>query len=154
MPDGFDEELRDLRARSLLRRLRTFDSPQQTTVSQGGRQLVNFSSNDYLGLAAEPALREAAKAAIDQYGVGSGASRLVCGTLAPHTRLEETLAKFKGTEAALAFSTGYATAVGTLCELQSSLQLITAQKGGALVSLSGAVTAIFQRVPSAWRPSA
>ena len=148
MSDGFDEELRDLRARSLLRRLRTFDSPQQTTVSQGGRQLVNFSSNDYLGLAAEPALREAAKAAIDQYGVGSGASRLVCGTLAPHTRLEETLAKFKGTEAALAFSTGYATAVGTLTALAREGDVIVLDKlcHASLIDgakLSGATIRVF-----------
>jgi 8-amino-7-oxononanoate synthase len=114
---SFDDELRELRGRSLLRKLRTFDSPQQPELEQTGQPLLNFASNDYLGLAVEPALREAAKAAIDRYGVGSGASRLVCGTLGPHTRLEETLAQFKGTEAALAFSSGYACAVGTLTAL-------------------------------------
>ena len=148
MPDGFDEELRELRARSLLRRLRTFDGPQQPTTTQAGRALVNFSSNDYLGLAAEPALREAAKAAIDQFGVGSGASRLVCGTLAPHTRLEETLAKFKGTEAALTFSSGYATAVGTLAGLARSGDVIVLDKlcHASLIDgakLSGATLRIF-----------
>ena len=110
----FDDELSELRSRSLLRKLRTFDSPPQPEVVQAGKSLINFASNDYLGLATEPVLREAAKAAIDRYGVGSGASRLICGTLAPHTRLEETLAKFKGTEAALSFSSGYAAAVGAL----------------------------------------
>ena len=114
MPQTIASELAELRARSLLRSLREMDSPQQPTVELAGKKLINFSSNDYLGLATEPALREAAKAAIDQYGVGAGASRLVCGTLSPHVRLEEKLAEFKRTEAALTFSSGYATALGTL----------------------------------------
>lgn len=114
MPQTIASELAELRARSLLRSLREMDSPQQPAVELAGKKLINFSSNDYLGLATEPALREAAKAAIDQYGVGAGASRLVCGTLSPHVRLEEKLAEFKRTEAALTFSSGYATALGTL----------------------------------------
>lgn len=114
MPQTIAAELAELRARSLLRSLREMDSPQQPAVELAGKRLINFSSNDYLGLATEPALREAAKAAIDQYGVGAGASRLVCGTLSPHVRLEEKLAEFKRTEAALVFSSGYATALGTL----------------------------------------
>ena len=114
MPQTIASELAELRARSLLRALREMASPQQPAVELAGKKLINFSSNDYLGLATEPALREAAKAAIDQYGVGSGASRLVCGTLSPHVRLEEKLAEFKRTEAALVFSSGYATALGTL----------------------------------------
>ena len=114
MPQSIASELAELRARALLRSLREMDSPQQPAVELAGKKLINFSSNDYLGLATEPALREAAKAAIDQYGVGAGASRLVCGTLSPHVRLEEKLAEFKRTEAALVFSSGYATALGTL----------------------------------------
>jgi 8-amino-7-oxononanoate synthase len=114
---SFEAELEDLRGRALLRKLRSFDSPQGPELSLAGRELLSFASNDYLGLAAEPALREAAKSAIDEFGVGSGAARLVCGTLAPHTRLEQRLAHFKGTEAALAFSSGYAAAVGTLSAL-------------------------------------
>lgn len=114
VPQSIAAELAELRARSLLRSLREMDSPQQPAVELAGKRLINFSSNDYLGLATEPALREAAKAAIDQYGVGAGASRLVCGTLSPHVRLEEKLAEFKRTEAALVFSSGYATALGTL----------------------------------------
>ena len=114
MPQSIAAELADLRAHALLRTLREMDSPQQPTVELAGKKLINFSSNDYLGLATEPALREAAKTAIDEYGVGSGASRLVCGTLSPHMRLEEKLAEFKRTEAALVFSRGYATALGTL----------------------------------------
>jgi 8-amino-7-oxononanoate synthase len=114
MPRSFTAELAELRERSLLRRLRELESPQQPAMEFAGRKLLNFSSNDYLGLATEPALREAAKAAIDQYGVGAGASRLICGTLTPHVRLEARLAEFKRTEAALVFSSGYAAALGTL----------------------------------------
>src|SRR6478736_4037346 len=102
--NSFDAELAELRERSLFRKLREFDSPQQPDLELAGRKLVNFSSNDYLGLAAEPALKEAAKQAIDEYGVGSGASRLICGTLSPHLRLEEKLAEWKRTDAALSFS--------------------------------------------------
>jgi 8-amino-7-oxononanoate synthase len=148
MPDGFDDELRDLRARSLLRRLRTFDSAQRPEMNHAGRGLVNFSSNDYLGLAAEPALRDAAKAAIDEFGVGSGASRLVCGTLEPHARLEQTIARFKGSEAALSFSSGYATAVGTLTALARAGDVIVMDKlcHASLIDgakLSGATLRVF-----------
>src|SRR4051812_39566570 len=113
----FDAELAELRERSLLRRLRTVDSPQQPEMELTGRKLINFSSNDYLGLASEPALREAAKLAIDEFGLGAGASRLISGTLSPHARLEEKLAEWKRTAAALSFSSGYAAAVGTLSGL-------------------------------------
>lgn len=122
---SFDDELHDLQQRDLLRRLRVIESAQQPEISLSGRTLVNFASNDYLGLATEPLLCKAAKAAVDEYGVGSGSSRLISGTLAPHARLDEAIAKFKGTEAALAFSSGYATAVGTLGAL--------AQEGDVLI---------------------
>ena len=114
MASTIDSELAELRAHALLRQLREIDSPQQPSLEFAGKKMVNFSSNDYLGLATEASLREAAKLAIDQYGVGSGASRLVCGSLSPHMRLEERLAEFKRTEAALTFSSGYAAALGTL----------------------------------------
>lgn len=85
MPQTIEAELAELKSHSLLRKLRQFDSPQQPAMATG-KQLVNFSSNDYLGLATEPGLKEAAKKAIDEYGVGAGASRLVCGTLTPHVQ--------------------------------------------------------------------
>jgi 8-amino-7-oxononanoate synthase len=109
-----ESQLADIRARALLRQLRTIETAQQPETSCEGRDLINFSSNDYLGLAADPILREAAKACIDQWGVGTGASRLVCGGMTPHAQLERDLAAFKGTEAAIAFSSGYAASVGTL----------------------------------------
>jgi 8-amino-7-oxononanoate synthase len=117
----FDQELIQrlgaIREQGLLRGLRRVDSAQGPRMEVGGRTLVNFSSNDYLGLANEPALKEAAIKAVERYGAGSGASRLICGSLAPHEELDEALAGFKGTEAALSFSTGYAAAVGTICAL-------------------------------------
>lgn len=106
--------MEDIRRGPLLRRLREMTvSPDGAVVPAAGA-LVNFASNDYLGLAAHEALREAAKRAIDQYGVGAGASRLVCGTMTPHLQLERRLAQFKGVEAALTFSSGYAAAHGAI----------------------------------------
>ena len=128
MAPSIEDQLADLRSRSLLRRLRTFDTPQQPEIEEDGKKLISFASNDYLGLATEPALKEAAKAAIDRYGVGSGAARLISGSLAPHAQLEEAIARFKGTEAALAFSSGYATALGTLGALCGEEDVIILDK--------------------------
>ncbi len=114
MPRSFEDELAALEAQSLRRRLREFTSREADTLLYGGKALHDFSSNDYLGLANEPFLREAATRAVAEHGFGSGASRLVSGTRSPHVRLEERLAAFKGAEAALTFSSGYAAAVGTL----------------------------------------
>jgi 8-amino-7-oxononanoate synthase len=145
---SIESELAELRAHALFRRLRTIDSPQQPAMELAGKKLISFSSNDYLGLASEPFLREAAKAAIDQYGVGSGASRLVCGTLTPHVQLEEKLAEFKRTEAALSFSSGYAAAVGTLGALLRKDDVVILDKlaHASLIDgakLSGAVIRIY-----------
>jgi 8-amino-7-oxononanoate synthase len=109
-----DRRLARLREDNLLRELRRVDSPPSTRIEIGGQTLLNFSSNDYLGLANEPALKAAAAAAVERFGAGAGASRLICGSLAPHHELEESLAAFKGTAAALGFATGYATAIGTI----------------------------------------
>jgi len=121
-------ELAGIRGAGLLRRLRVLDSPQATHIVSGGRALVNFSSNDYLGLANHPALREAAMAEWERAGFGSGASRLVCGTLAAHERLEEALSGFKRTGAALCFSSGYAAAMGTIPALCSREDVIILDK--------------------------
>ncbi|RMG21173.1 MAG: 8-amino-7-oxononanoate synthase [Deltaproteobacteria bacterium] len=99
--------LRDLEARGLLRSRVTVEGPQGATLRIGGREVVNFSSNDYLGLASHPALVAAAKEALDRYGVGSGASRLITGDTEAHRALEQELADLKGTEAVLVFNSGY-----------------------------------------------
>ena len=128
----FDEELNRrlaaLRQQNLLRELRRVDSPPGTRIQIGGRTLLNFSSNDYLGLANDPILKAAASQAVEKFGAGSGASRLICGSLAPHHELEEALANFKGAEAALSFSTGYATAIGTICALLGKDDVIVLDK--------------------------
>ena len=95
-------QLNAIREQNLLRQLRRVESPQGSRVQVDGRELLNFSSNDYLGLADHPALKEAARHAIDQFGAGSGASRLICGSLAVHHVLEAKLAAFKGAQALLA----------------------------------------------------
>jgi len=128
MPRQFEQELDDLKQQSLLRRLREVQSQPGTLMNYGGRRLINFSSNDYLGLAGEPFLCEAAKEAIDEYGVGATASRLVCGTLSPHLLLEKKIAEFKRAEAALSFSSGYATALGTLGALVGKEDIIILDK--------------------------
>ncbi|MCW5554244.1 MAG: 8-amino-7-oxononanoate synthase [Verrucomicrobiae bacterium] len=114
----FDTELKQrldsIRQQGLFRELRRMDSPQGPRLQHNGRELINFSSNDYLGLANHPALTEAAIQSVKRFGAGSGASRLICGSLAPHHELEEALAAFKGTEAALTFSSGYAAALGAI----------------------------------------
>ena len=118
MMSDFDGEmarrLAALRADGLWRELRRVETPQSPRLRIGGQTLLNFASNDYLGLANDPAVREAAIRAVEQYGAGAGASRLVCGSLAPHHALDEALAAFKGVEAALSFSSGYASALGAL----------------------------------------
>jgi 8-amino-7-oxononanoate synthase len=124
----FDHELSDrltaIRDAGLLRELRRVESPQGPRLRLQGRWLLNFSSNDYLGLANHPALKEAAARALADFGAGAGASRLICGSLAPHHELEEALAAFKGTEAALTFSSGYATALGVIPALMGKNDVI------------------------------
>ncbi len=122
------ERLQDLREHGLYRELRRVDSPQSSRIEIQGRSLLNFSSNDYLGLANHPLLKEAAIQAVERYGAGSGASRLICGSLAPFHELEEALAHFKGADAALTFSTGYAAAAGVICALLGKEDFIVTDK--------------------------
>jgi 8-amino-7-oxononanoate synthase len=130
--NAFNEELvsrlSDLRQQNLFRELRRVDSPQSPHININGKPFLNFSSNDYLGLANEPALKEAAIEAIRQFGAGAGASRLICGSLGPHHELDETLAAFKGTQAALAFSSGYAAITGVIGALLDSNDVIVLDK--------------------------
>lgn len=111
---GPEEELQSLEAAGLSRTLKPLESPTGPQVRRDGRQLWNFSSNDYLGLAAHPRLADALIDGARRYGAGSAASRLVCGTLPPHRMLEEHLAAAKLTEAALVFTSGFATSLGVI----------------------------------------
>src|SRR5256885_4139283 len=148
MGELFQEQLEALRARSLERKLREISSAQGPEVQIAGRRLINFSSNDYLGLASDLRLREAAIGAIKEFGVGAGASRLVSGTQSPHLRLENALAEWKETEAALSFSSGYAAALGTVPALVNKDDVILLDKlcHASLIDgakLSGAIVRIF-----------
>jgi 8-amino-7-oxononanoate synthase len=148
MSEHFEEELAALEARSLLRKLREIGTAQGAEVTIVGRQLLNFSANDYLGLAADPILRQAAIAAIEEFGVGAGASRLISGTQSPHIELERTLARWKKAPAALSFSSGYAAALGTLSALASKQDVIVLDKlcHASLIDgarLSGATLRVF-----------
>ncbi len=112
--DFIQDELERLRSQGLYRNLRRVESEQGPTVVLDGREVLNFCSNNYLGLANHPALREAAKTAIDQYGCGSGASRLISGNMGLHEELEHKIAKLKRTEAALVFNSGFQANVGII----------------------------------------
>lgn len=125
---ALNERLAAIREQGLHRQLRRMDSPQAPRIEVDGRTLLNFSSNDYLGLANEPELKQAAMKAVEKFGAGAGASRLICGSLAPHHELEEALAAFKGVEAALTFSTGYAAAVGTISALAGKDDIVVIDK--------------------------
>ncbi len=113
-----DNALAELDKAHLRRRLATRCGRQSgRRIDLEGRSYVNFSSNDYLGLASDPRLAEAAKEALAEAGWGSGASPLVTGREALHAKLETELAKFEGTEAALLFPTGFAANMGTITAL-------------------------------------
>ena len=111
---------KNLEERRHLQRYRqrlTLETAQDTYVEVNGERFLNFCSNDYLGLASHPALREAMVDAAREYGVGSGASHLVCGHSEEHHRLEQELAEFTGRDRALLFSTGYMANMGVIAAL-------------------------------------
>lgn len=128
----FDDELMDrlqaIRAGGLHRQIRQLESAQGTRVRIAGRELLSFASNDYLGLANHPDLKRAAIRAVTEAGAGSGASRLISGSLMPHDALDQAIARFKGAPAALAFSSGYTAAIGTICALCDSSDVIVLDK--------------------------
>src|SRR5437667_85570 len=148
MSDIYARQLEALRARSLDRHLREISSPSGTIADLESKRLINFSSNDYLGLAKDPQLREAATKAIAEFGIGAGASRLISGTQSPHLRLETALAKWKETEAALCCSSGYVAALGAIPALVDKNDVIIVDKlcHASLIDgakLSGAALRVF-----------
>jgi 8-amino-7-oxononanoate synthase len=121
MASGFRERLQERlqarRAAQLYRTRREVQSPQSAVLQVDGRELLNFCSNDYLGLANDPRVKEAFIAGVERYGAGSGASHLVCGHSAPHEALENALAEFTGRSHALVYSSGFMANVGVLTAL-------------------------------------
>src|ERR1700676_229385 len=110
-------ELDALREKGIFNRPRVLESAQKATVVIDGHEVITLSSNSYLGLTVHPKLREAAIQAIEKYGVGSGSVRTIAGTMALHQELEEKLAHFKHSEAALTFQSGYTTNLGVISAL-------------------------------------
>ena len=111
------ERLTGLRRAGLERRMRTVEGAQGPRVKLDGAEVLLLCSNNYLGLADHPRVREAAAEAAQRFGAGSGASRLISGTMTLHGKLERRLAEFKGTEAALLFGSGYLANTGAIAAL-------------------------------------
>jgi 8-amino-7-oxononanoate synthase len=119
-----ESRLADLRDADLFRRTRLVSGPQGPRVVLDGRPVLLLCSNNYLGLADHPRVREAAADAAMRWGVGAGSSRLVSGTMTIHRRLEERLAAFERTEAALLFGSGYLANVGVLSALAGPGEIV------------------------------
>ncbi|MGJ8655571.1 MAG: 8-amino-7-oxononanoate synthase [Akkermansiaceae bacterium] len=145
---SLEDDLSELDESSLRRRLRWVGSGQGREILLDGERVVNFASNDYLGLASHPEIIAAMKAGVDEWGVGSGASRLITGSMTAHGELEEYIAELKGCEAALSFSTGYAASVATVSGLMGKGDTIILDKlaHASLIDgarLSGATVRVF-----------
>jgi glycine C-acetyltransferase len=118
------DDLAELKAQGLYRPLRVMSSAQGPIVSIDRRRLISLSSNDYLGLTHHPRLREAAMAAVREFGVGSGAVRTIAGTMTMHEALEAELAEFKGTEAVLTLQSGFTANTGLIPVVTGEADLI------------------------------
>ncbi len=112
--DWLEQELQALREQGLYNRIRTIQSPQGAWLKVDGKEVLNFCSNNYLGLANHPRLVEAAQQAVEKYGVGPAAVRSIAGTMELHVELERRLAAFKGVEAAITFQSGFNANLGTI----------------------------------------
>jgi glycine C-acetyltransferase len=122
--DWIQQEIDALKEAGLYNRIRTIGSPQGAWLVVDGKRVLNFCSNNYLGLANHPHMVEAAKAAIDRYGVGPAAVRSIAGTLDLHLELERRLAAFKGVEAAITFQSGFMANLATIPALVGKEDLI------------------------------
>ena len=126
--DFIVDELKTLKNHALMREYRTVEGVQDPYIQIDGKSYLSFCSNNYLGLANHPKIKQAAIEAIRQYGWGAGASRLVSGNMTLHQELEKEIAKFKGTEASLLFPTGYMANVGALCTLVAKGDIVIGDK--------------------------
>ncbi|MCB9437493.1 MAG: glycine C-acetyltransferase [Anaerolineales bacterium] len=108
------DQIHDLQANGLFNTIRTIESAMGGRIVVDGQPVINFCANNYLGLANHPRMLEAAKAAIDQYGIGPGAVRTIAGTMSLHRQLEERLAHFKGAEAVITLQSGFTANLATI----------------------------------------
>jgi glycine C-acetyltransferase len=112
--DWIKQEIDGLKEAGLYNRIRTLSSPQGAWLVVDGKRALNFCSNNYLGLANDPRMVDAARKIVDQYGVGPAAVRSIAGTMDLHLELERRLAKFKGVEAAISFQSGFTANLATI----------------------------------------
>jgi glycine C-acetyltransferase len=112
--DYLAEQIAALKEQGLFNTIRTIESAMDGHIVVDGKPVLNFCANNYLGLANHPRLREAAKRAIDQYGIGPGAVRTIAGTMSLHIQLEERLAQFKGAEACITLQSGFTANLATI----------------------------------------
>lgn len=143
-----EQELDDLRERGLFRWPRLLESPQGPVARYDGREVINLCSNNYLGLANHPTLKEAARRAVDELGVGSGAVRTIAGNMAIHTQVEQELARFKHTEATLLYQSGFSANAGTVSAILGKDDVIVSDElnHASIIDgarLSGAVKKIY-----------
>src|SRR5690625_1696564 len=103
LDDYLNEQITDLKSRGLYNEIETVEGANGPIITIKGKELINLSSNNYLGLATDERLKKVAKEAVDEYGVGAGAVRTINGTLDLHIKLEKRIAELKGTEAAISF---------------------------------------------------
>jgi len=118
------EQLEELKAKGLYFRLRVLESEQKPVASFDGQEVINLSSNNYLGLTTHRALRRAALEATRRWGVGAGAVRTIAGTMKIHMELEEQIARFKNTEACVVFQSGFTANAGTVAAILGKDDLI------------------------------
>lgn len=144
-----EEFLQDLESQGLKRHLRSVDGSQGREIIIDGRRVLNFCSNNYLGLADDPRLKQSASESIEKEGIGAGASRLVCGNMQAHRALEEKIARFKGAESSLVFSCGYMANVGIISSVFGRGDIIFSDKLNHASIIDGALLsgATFKRYP-------
>jgi glycine C-acetyltransferase len=118
------DEIQNLKDAGLYNRIRTLSSPQGAWLVVDGKQVLNFCSNNYLGLANHPRLVRAAQQAVEKYGVGPAAVRTIAGTMDLHLQLEQRLANFKGVEAAISFQSGFNANLGAIPALVGKSDVI------------------------------
>jgi glycine C-acetyltransferase len=118
------DQLNDLREQGLYNTIRTIQSPMDGRIVVDGKPVINFCANNYLGLANHPRLKEAAKQAIDRYGIGPGAVRTIAGTMTLHQELEKRLAEFKGAEAVFTTGSGFTANLAVIPALVSKGDVI------------------------------
>ncbi len=118
------DELADIKNKGLYRGLNTIGSAQTPRILKDGRELILLCSNNYLGLSTHPGVKKAAMEAVEQYGTGAGGSRLTSGNTDLYESLEEKIARFKGTESAVVFSTGYMANIGAISSIMKKGDLI------------------------------